>query len=130
MLFFAASLQFFSRYALGEHCESPFVLMPLAAVKVAAVGCGKCNPSPSATALAHLVSEMRQHKREVLLELLCFFVEDGIGACSPFVSATTRNRVSRLFRGILDVANLGTLCFAGSFFPLSALNEGIKCRCR
>jgi hypothetical protein len=60
---------------------------------------------------------MRQHKREVLLQLLYFFVEDGIGACSPFVSATTHNRVSRLFCGIVDVANLSTLCFAGTFFP-------------
>ncbi len=71
--------------------------MPLAAVKVAAVGRGKCNPSPCATALAHLVLEMRQHKREVLLELLCFFVEDGIGACSPVVSPTTHNRVVTAF---------------------------------
>jgi hypothetical protein len=66
--------------------------------------------------------EMRQHKREVLLELLCFFVEDGIGACSPFVFPTTHNRVSDLFRGIVDAANLGILCFASSFFPLSAMN--------
>ena len=29
--------------------------MPLATVKVAAVGRGKCNPSPCATALAYLV---------------------------------------------------------------------------
>jgi hypothetical protein len=107
--------------------------MPLAAVKVAAVGRGKCNPSPCATALAHLVLEIRRHKRGVLLQLLCYFVEDGIGACSPFVSPTTHNRVSCLFRGIVDAANLGILCFASSFFSLSALSESKKlpmCRCR
>jgi hypothetical protein len=83
--------------------------MPLAAVKVAAAGPGgKCNPSICATALAHLVLDMKQHKHEVLLELLYFFVEDGIGACSPFVS---RNRVSCFFRVIVDADNLGILCF-------------------
>ena len=49
-----------------------------------------------------------RHTREVLLELLCFFVKDEIGTCSPFVS---RNRVSCLFRVIVDADNLGILCF-------------------
>jgi hypothetical protein len=67
---------------------------------------------------------MRQHKRGVLLQLLRFFVEDGIGACSPFVSPTTHNRIFCLFRVIVDAPIIGMLYFPSSFFPLRALNKG------
>jgi hypothetical protein len=41
-----------------------------------------CHHSQCATALTHLLSKAGRHTREVLLQLLCFFVKDGIGACS------------------------------------------------
>jgi hypothetical protein len=67
-----------------------------------------CHQSQRAAALTHLLSEAGRHTHEVLLQLLCFFGKDVIGACSPFVS---RNRVSCFFRVIVDADNLGILCF-------------------
>ena len=65
--------------------------------------------SPNARQLSLICFlEAGRHTLEVLLQLLCFFGKDVIGACSPFVS---RNRVSCLFRVIVDADNLGILCF-------------------
>ena len=110
-------------------CEALLVPMPLAADFGSRSRHCKCNPSPCTAALTHLLAEARYYTRGALLRFLCLFVEDGIGAYSPFVSPTTHNGVSCLFRGIANAANLGILCFASSFFPLSALNEGKKRRC-
>ena len=85
---FLASLPFLLPMRTSCECEHPLVPMPLAA-QIS----GQGHSAVSATRLnAQQLSRICFQKRGVLLQLLCFFVEGGIGACSLSVSPTTYNR--------------------------------------